>query len=53
MNVAAFPADFGLPFDALAPWRKWLPSSEALSTANYALWEYLGLLFDQRRFSGP
>jgi uncharacterized SAM-binding protein YcdF (DUF218 family) len=53
LNVSAFPTDFRTPTSALAPWQKWMPSIEALTTAKYALWEYLGLSLDQRRFSAP
>jgi uncharacterized SAM-binding protein YcdF (DUF218 family) len=50
LNVFAFPTDFRTPLDTLVPWQRWLPSVESLTMAHYALWEYLGLIFDWRRF---
>lgn len=48
IDAAAFPTDFRIPAGARPPWRNWLPNVEALTTSNYALWEYIALAFDYR-----
>jgi uncharacterized SAM-binding protein YcdF (DUF218 family) len=50
LKASAFPTDYRVPAPARPLWQNVLPSIEALNTANYALWEYLALVFDRRDF---
>ena len=51
LNASAFPNEWRYAGGSV-PWDDYLPSMNAISTSNLALWEYLALAFDGRKVPG-